>query len=224
MNVKKDGFENRGRETKERRKNMRLRLVGQVLAAVLVLGSLAEVKELAIGTSGSEFSLLGTDGKVHSLGEYKGKKGVAVVFTCNACPYAKAFEGRIIKLAKEYASKGIEVLAISSNDPASNPEDSFSVMVTRAKAKKYPFPYLYDSTSAVASAYGARVTPHVFLLDGNFKLVYRGRIEDESDPKKSKSFDLRNAIDALLAGKVIAVKETKAFGCSIKWRKTASTD
>lgn len=203
---------------------MRLRHISLVLAAVLIMAALASAEELAIGAAGPEFSLTGTDGKAHSLADYKGKKGVAVIFTCNHCPFAKAFEGRIITLAKQYEPKGVAFVAISSNDPSVYAEDSYDNMVKRAKDKSYSFPYLYDSTSQIGMAYGARVTPHVFLLDGNFKLVYRGRIEDDTDAKKSKSFDLKNALNALLAGKEASVKETKAFGCGIKWRKTASTE
>ncbi len=203
---------------------MRLRDIGMVLAAVLALSAWASAEELAIGAQGPSFSLLGTDGKTYSLADYKGKKGVAVIFTCNHCPYAKAFEDRIIKLAAQYQPKGIAFVAISSNDPAVYGEDSYENMVKRAADKKYPMPYLYDSTSAVGLAYGARVTPHVFLLDSNFKLVYRGRVEDGMDPKESKSFDFRNALNALAAGKKITVAETKAFGCGIKWRKQASTN
>ena len=203
---------------------MRLRYSGTVLAAVLVLSAVASAEELAIGAKGPGFWLLGTDGKTHSLADYKGKKGVALIFTCNHCPYAKAFEDRIIKLAGEYQPKGIAFAAISSNDPTVFEEDSYDDMVARAVEKKYPLPYLYDSTSAVGLAYGARVTPHVFLLDSSFTLVYRGRIEDDADAKKSKSFDLKYAMNALLAGRKITVAETKAFGCSIKWRKPAQTD
>ncbi len=203
---------------------MRLRHIGMVLAAVLGLSALASAEELAIGAAGPSFSLLGADGKAYSLADYKGKKGVAVIFTCNHCPYAKAFEDRILKLAGTYQPKGIAFVAISPNDPSVYEEDSYENMVKRAKEKKYPLPYLYDSTSAVGLAYGAKVTPHVFLLDGNFKLVYRGRIENDADAKKVKNFDFKNALEALLAGKKIAVTETKAFGCSIKWRKQASAD
>jgi len=203
---------------------MRLRHITMVVAAVLVMSAMASAEELAIGASGPEFSLLGTDGKAYSLADYKDKKGVAVIFTCNACPYAKAFEDRINKLAKEFSPKGIAFVAINPNDPGRVPEDSYENMVKRAKEKAFVFPYVYDSTSEVATAYGAKVTPHVFLLDGNFKLVYRGRIEDGKEAKESKSFDLKNALNALLAGKKITTAETKAFGCSIKWRKQASTD
>ena len=203
---------------------MRLRYIGMVIAAVLGMSAMALAEELAIGASGPEFSLLGTDGKTYSLVDFKGKKGVAVIFTCNHCPYAKAFEDRIVKLANSYQSKGIAFVAICSNDPSEYPDDSYDNMIRRAKDKKFSFPYLYDSTSETGLAYGAKVTPHVFLLDGSFKLVYRGRVEDGKEAKESKSFDLKNAMNALLAGKKITVAETKAFGCGIKWRKQASTD
>ncbi len=203
---------------------MRLRLIGMVTAAVLALAALVSAEELPIGETGPAFALVGTDGKTYSLADYEDKKGVAVIFTCNACPYAKAFEDRINKLAKEYQAKGIAFVAINPNDPGRVPEDSYDQMVKRAKEKGFVFPYVYDSTSEVAAAYGAKVTPHVFLLDANSKLVYRGRVEDETEAKKSKSRDLKNALNALLAGKKITVAETKAFGCSIKWRKQASAN
>ncbi|HXF48058.1 MAG TPA: thioredoxin family protein [Verrucomicrobiae bacterium] len=203
---------------------MRLRHFGMVLASILALGAFVQADELPIGETGPAFSLLGTDGKTHSLADYKDKKGVAVIFTCNACPYAKAFEDRINKLAKEFSPKGIAFVAINPNDPGRVPEDSYDNMVKRAKEKGFVFPYVYDSTSEVAAAYGAKVTPHVFLLDADSKLVYRGRIEDETDAKKVKSRDLKEALNALLAGKPIKMAETKAFGCSIKWRKPASTN
>jgi thiol-disulfide isomerase/thioredoxin len=200
---------------------MRLRLIGFALLTVLTLAVFAPAEELPIGETGPGFSLLGTDGKTYSLADMKDNKGVAVIFTCNACPYAKAFEDRIVKLAKEFQPKGIAFVAINPNDPARVPDDSYENMVARAREKGFVFPYLYDSTSEVAAAYGAKVTPHIFLLDAGGKLVYRGRIEDETDAKKSKNFDLKNAIKALLAGKKVSVAETKAFGCSIKWRKMA---
>ncbi len=203
---------------------MRLRLIGFTLLTVMALAVMALAAELPIGETGPAFSLLGTDGKTHSLADLKDKKGVAVIFTCNHCPYAKAFEDRIVKLANIYQPKGIAFVAISSNDPSAYPDDSYENMIQRAKDKKFSFPYLYDSTSEIGQAYGARVTPHVFLLGADFKLVYRGRIEDDTEAKKSKNFDMKNAMDALLAGKKIPVAETKAFGCGIKWRKTASTE
>ncbi|MGH8004394.1 MAG: thioredoxin family protein [Limisphaerales bacterium] len=203
---------------------MRLRHIGMIVAAVLALGAFVQAEELPIGETGPAFSLLGTDGKTYSLADLKDKKGVAVIFTCNACPYAKAFEDRINKLAKEYQAKGIAFVAINPNDPGRVPEDSYDEMIKRAKEKKFSFPYLYDSTSEIGLAYGAKVTPHVFLLDGSFKLVYRGRIEDGKEAKESKSFDLKKGMDALLAGKKITTAETKAFGCGIKWRKQASAN
>ncbi len=200
---------------------MRLRLVGLTLLLAMAFAAIGSAEELPIGETGPAFALLGTDGKTYSLADYKDKKGVAVIFTCNACPYAKAFEDRIVKLAKEFQAKGIAFVAINPNDPARVPDDSYENMITRAKEKKFNFPYLYDSTSAIAASYGAKVTPHIFLLDASQKLVYRGRIEDETDAKKSKNFDLKYAMNALLAGKKIPVAETKAFGCSIKWRTMA---
>jgi peroxiredoxin len=175
--------------------------------------------ELAVGTAAPAFSLPGTDGKAHSLADYGDKvHAVAVVFSCNHCPYAKAYEPVLIDLAKKYADKGVEFVLISSNDMNKVPEDSFDNMKQRAKEKEYPFPYLFDETQVVAHAYGARVTPHVFLLDSKHVLRYRGRVNDKQDPTQVKSNDLVDALDALLAGKEIATNSTKAFGCGIKWK------
>lgn len=175
--------------------------------------------ELAVGNAAPAFSLPGTDGKTHSLADYGDKvHAVAVVFSCNHCPYAKAYEPVLIDLAKKYADKGVEFVLISSNDTNKVPEDSFDNMKQLAKAKKYPFPYLFDEMQAVARAYGARVTPHVFLLDSKHVLRYRGRVSDNKDQTQVKSNDLVDALDALLAGKEIATNSTKAFGCGIKWK------
>ena len=179
----------------------------------------APSEELAVGNAAPAFSLTGTDGKTHSLADYGDKaRAVAVVFSCNHCPYAKAYEPVLIDLAKKYADKGVAFVFISSNDPKAVPEDSFDNMKQRAKEKSYPFPYLFDETQAVARAYGARVTPHVFLLDSKHVLRYRGRVNDNKDQSQVKSNDLVDALDALLAGKEIATTSTKAFGCGMKWK------
>ena len=176
-------------------------------------------EELALGSAAPAFSLPGTDGKTHSWADYGDKKhAVAVVFSCNHCPYAKAYEPVLIDLAKRYQGKGVEFVLISSNDAGKVPEDSFDNMKQRAKDKEYPFPYLFDEAQGVARAYGARVTPHVFLFDSKHVLRYRGRVNDNKDQAQVKSNDLVDALDALLAGKEIATNSTKAFGCGIKWK------
>jgi peroxiredoxin len=182
--------------------------------------------ELAIGAKAPDFQLVGTDDQKHSLAEYvgtgdKAAPATVIVFTCNHCPYSKAYEPVLIELTNKYAKSGVQFVAINSNDPKVQPEDSFDKMKERAKEKSFPFPYLYDSTQEIAKAYGAARTPHVFMVDSKGMLVYRGRINDNQDPAKVQTNDLSAAIDAVLAGKAITTAETKAIGCTIKWRKTS---
>jgi thiol-disulfide isomerase/thioredoxin len=149
-----------------------------------------------------------------------------VLFTCNHCPTAQAYEERLLQMHRDYAQKGVAIVAISPNDPEAvnlselgytDVGDTFEDMKLRAKERKFPFPYLYDGeTQKTSRAYGVMATPHVFLFDAARKLQYVGRIDDgEVDPPKSH--DARNAIDALLAGKPVPVPTTKVFGCSTKW-------
>jgi thiol-disulfide isomerase/thioredoxin len=192
------------------------------LAAVVIALSAPAAQagdELAIGAKGQDFNLKGTDGKTHSLADLKGEKGTAVIFTCNECPYSKGYEDRLIGLAKEYQGKGIGFVAINSNDPKIVPGDGFDFMVKRAQDKNFPYPYVFDETQATAKAYGAKVTPHIFLLDSAGKLVYRGRVDDALEQDKVKSRDFAAALDALAAGQPVKVAETKAFGCGVKYAK-----
>ncbi|HEU4400882.1 MAG TPA: thioredoxin family protein [Candidatus Polarisedimenticolia bacterium] len=190
------------------------------LAALVTLAAPAVAgEELAIGATGPAFSLKGTDGATHALDTLAGVKGTAVIFTCNECPFAKGYENRLIALAKEYVPLGIGFVAINANDPKVVPGDGFEFMVTRAQAKHFPYPYLIDETQEIAAAYGARVTPHVFLLDAQRKLVYRGRVDDSLEDAKVTKQDFRQALDALTHGAPIPVATTKAFGCSVKWAR-----
>ena len=173
-----------------------------------------------IGDKAQDFNLKNVKGNDVSLASIKNAKGYIVVFTCNHCPYAIAYEQRIIDLYKKYAPLGYSVVAINPNDKDVVPADSFANMKKRAKAKKYPFPYLHDETQAIAKSYGATRTPHVYLLDKDLFVQYIGAIDDNSeDPSQVKEKYLENAIDAMLKGKEVSVKETKAIGCSIKWKK-----
>ena len=196
-------------------------LAAAVTVSTLALAGEATGPQLEPGTKAPGFSLKGTDGKTYSLDGTKGTKGTLVVFTCNACPFAKAYEDRLISLAKTYQGKGIAFIAINSNDPKIVPEDSFDKMVTRAKDKALPYPYVFDESQEIAKAYGAQVTPHAFLLDADGVVRYRGRIDDSVKPDEVQSKDLQNALDALVAGKPVPVGTTKAFGCSVKWKKSA---
>lgn len=185
-------------------------------------------KTLAIGSAAPDFKLQGVDGKTYTLNSFKDSKILVVVFTCNHCPTAQAYEDRLIKLTIDYKNKGVAVVAISPNDPNSvnlnelgysDLGDTYDEMKIRAKEKGYNFPYLYDGeTQSVSIAYGPSTTPHVFIFDKERKLRYQGRIDDVEKPTGTpKSFDTRNAIDALLANRPVPVETTKVFGCSVKW-------
>jgi peroxiredoxin len=174
-----------------------------------------------IGDKAADFKLKNTDGKLVSLADFSNAKGFIVIFTCNHCPYAKAYQDRIIELNNNYKLKGYPVVAINPNDPAIVPEDSYEAMVSRAKEKNYTFPYLFDEKQDVYKMYGASHTPHVFLLQkdgkGNLIVKYIGAIDDNyEDASAVKEKYLANAVDALLSGKEPNPDFTKAIGCSIK--------
>ena len=186
----------------------------------------AQPKTLAIGASAPDFRLPGVDGKTYTLKDFAGARVLVVVFTCNHCPTAQAYEGRLARLTTDYKDQGVAVVAISPNDPGavrldelgySDLGDSFEEMKVRAKDQNYPYPYLYDGeTQATATAYGVLATPHVYIFDGERKLRYVGRF-DSSENKAVQSHDARNAVDALLAGKPVPVETTRVIGCSTKW-------
>jgi len=172
------------------------------------------------GDKAIDFNLKSTDGSFQSLASLSKGKGFIVIFTCNHCPFSQAYEQRIIALHKKYAPKGMPVVAINPNDPVREPEDSYDNMKKRAKKYKYPFVYLVDETQAIAKAYGAMRTPHVYVLDANRNVIYIGAIDDNfEDAKLVKEKYLENALDAFLSGKPILNPVTKAIGCGIKWKK-----
>lgn len=176
-----------------------------------------------IGDKVADFKLKNIDGKMVSLADFKDTKGFVIIFTCNHCPYAIAYEDRIIALHNKYASKGYPVVAINPNDPAAQPQDSFEKMIERANEKKFPFVYLFDEGQKVYPIFGATRTPHVYLVNkkGNEMFVeYIGTIDDNyKEASEVKETYLANAIESLIAGKKLAVTETKAIGCSIKVKK-----
>lgn len=190
---------------------------------VLITQSGAET--LKIGAAGPDFTLTGTDDETYSLHSFRKNRLLVISFTCNHCPYAQAYEDRFIELAREFQPKGAAFVAINPNDDVHYPEDNFENMKVRAKAKSFPFPYLRDRTQKTAKAYGAVCTPHLFVLDEKRQLVYEGRIDDNwKEPAKATSPDLRNAIEAVLAGRPVPASKTSPMGCSIKWRnKSFST-
>lgn len=170
-----------------------------------------------LGSKAPDFDLPGVDGKRHTLASYSDKPALVVIFSCNHCPYVKSYENRMVSIQTDYASRGVQLVAINSNDEKSYPEDSFPEMVKRAKDKKFNFPYLRDESQKAVTAYGGVCTPHVFAFDSKRVLRYRGRIDDSRDPSAVKSPDLRNALDDLIKGDGVRVPDTRPFGCSIKW-------
>jgi thiol-disulfide isomerase/thioredoxin len=188
---------------------------------------------LPIGSPAPPFSLPGTDGKTYSLASFSKSDILVIVFTCNHCPTAQAYEDRLIQLTKDYATKNVAVVAIMPNDPSSisldelgytDMGDSFEEMKLRATQKKFNFPYLYDGANEkVSLAYGPVATPHVYIFDKQRILRYSGRIDDTEKPTKTPTVtDTRNAINELLAGKPVSVPTTKVFGCSIKWAEKSN--
>lgn len=175
-----------------------------------------------VGDLVKDFELKNVDEKMVSLSDYSEDKGVIVVFTCNHCPYAKMYEQRIIELHKEYAPKGYPVVAINPNDPKKVPDDSFENMQLRAKEKDYPFVYLFDNTQKTAKAFDATRTPHVFLLEKKqtqFRVSYIGAIDDSPQSEDSaKKFYVQDAVNSLDKGQPVEMTETKAIGCTIKWK------
>lgn len=186
----------------------------------------AQPPGLQLGDPAPAFKLPGTDGKEHALSDFAAAKVLVVVFTCNHCPTAQAYEQRIIDLQQDYHDRGVAVIAISPNDDAAvrldelgytDLGDSLEDMRLRAQERNFQFPYLYDGkTQATSRKFGVLATPHVFIFDAERRLRYVGRIDD-SDVKTPTSHDARNAIDELLAGKQVSVPETRVFGCSTKW-------
>ena len=172
---------------------------------------------LSLGAAAPDFDLPGVDGMNHSLGSFKDKQVLVVIFSCNHCPYVKAYEDRMVSIQRDYAAKGVQFVAINSNDEKAYPEDSFPEMVKRSREKGFNFPYLRDESQKVVEAYGGVCTPHVFAFDSGRRLRYRGRIDDSKEEAKVMSDDLRNALDDLVAGRSVRVPDTRPFGCSIKW-------
>lgn len=170
-----------------------------------------------VGDKAEDFNLKNIDGSMVSLSGIADAKGYIVTFTCNHCPYSVLYEDRLISLHNEYAAKGYPVIAINPNDPAAQPGDSFEDMQVRAKEKAFPFVYLFDDGQKVYPKFGATRTPHVFLLDKEMVVQYIGAIDDNAkDAEAVKVNYVKNAIEALEAGKMPDPNFTKAIGCSIK--------
>lgn len=172
----------------------------------------------ALAQTAPAFTLPGVDGRDHSLDDYGDAPILALVQSCNHCPYVQAWEGRLIAIQRDYADRGVRVVAISSNDATSHPEDSFEQMQRRAREQGFTFDYLYDESQAIARTLGSERTPEVFLYDGDRRLVYHGAIDDNRDETAVTTHYLRDALDAALAGQAPAVADTPAVGCTVKWR------
>lgn len=205
-----------------------------LLASILLVASALKAEEelshyptLGIGAPAPDFCLPGIDDKTHCLKDYASSKVLVLVFTCNHCPTAQLYERRLKQLAADYGERGVALVAIEPNDPAAvrldemgytDVGDSFAEMKIRAAYRHFNFPYLYDGeTQKVAHAYGPTATPHVFIFDSERRLRYEGRVDDNPREQYVKQQDARNALEALLAGKPLAVTKTASFGCSTKW-------
>ncbi len=177
-------------------------------------------KTLKIGSKLPDFNLRGVDGKFYNPNSFADKKALVIIFSCNHCPYVQAYEDRIILIQKDYAEKGVAVVAINSNDDSQYEEDSFEEMIKRSEERNFNFPYLRDDDQSAAKAFDASHTPEIFLFNRERELAYHGKIDDNwREPEKVKSMYLRSALDELLAGEEISVPETFSIGCTIKWKK-----
>jgi peroxiredoxin len=184
---------------------------------------------LALGSPAPNFELPGVDGKTHKLADYASSPVLVVVFACNHCPISQMYERRIAQLSADYQDRGVAVVAIQPNDPkaitideldSSDISDSLDEMKIRVQYKHLTYPYLYDGeTQSVTRAYGPQATPHVFVFDSDRKLRYEGRMDNSYRAESVKTHEARDAIDAILAHKEVAVKHTGVFGCSTKWKE-----
>ncbi|HLX12522.1 MAG TPA: thioredoxin family protein [Bacteroidota bacterium] len=162
--------------------------------------------------------LPGVDGKTHSSNDFSGARVLVIAFTCNHCPYVQAYEERMIAFQRDYPAKSATLIAINSNETNNYPEDRFEEMVKRAREKKFNFPYLRDERQTVAESFGASHTPEFFVFDEERVLRYHGKMDDNyKNPNNVQVKYLRDAVDALLAGKPVATPETYSIGCTIKW-------
>lgn len=202
-----------------------------VVMALGVVSSVALAQDdtptpLALGSKApmADTKMKSVDGKDYSIASVAGKKGTLVVFTCNHCPWAKAWESRIVALGNDFTKKGVGVIAINPNDPSAYGEDDYPTMQERAKTDKMAYPYVVDATSNLARAFGASHTPEAFLFDKSGKLVYHGGIDDNAkEPDQVKDKYLEVALASVVSGKPVALAETKALGCGIKFRAKSSS-
>ena len=186
-------------------------LISAVLAAHL--GFAAD--KLKVGDAAPQWTgIVGTDDKPHGLADFKEAKAVVIVFTCNHCPVATAYQDRLVALQKDYKDKGVQVVAICVSK---GPADDLDAMKKRAESAGFNFPYLYDPTQQVGRDFGAACTPHAFVLDKDRKLAYMGAIDDNVHADKAEKHYIRAALDALLDGKTPDPAVTRQFGCAIHY-------
>lgn len=184
------------------------------ISTAITLTGMSQNEELKIGEKAVDFNLADVDGKMVSLKSYPEAKGYIVIFTCNNCPYAVAYQDRIAALSNQFTPLGFPVIAINTSDEKDE-------IIQRAKEKGYPFPYLYDETQETTRAYGAARTPHAFVLKKDLTVAYVGAIDNNyKSPEKADQKYLKDAVEALLANKPVKVTNTKAIGCTIKWKNT----
>ncbi len=175
--------------------------------------------KLKIGDKAPDFSLPGVDGKTYTLHDFRNKKIIVVVFMCNHCPYVQGSIERIKSIQSDYGIKGVQIVGINANDEVNYPDDSFEKMIEVSKAKNFNFTYLRDQDQKIATAYDAQCTPECFAFDAERKLRYHGRVDDSpKDETKVNVTDLRNAVEALVHNKKVAMEVAPAIGCSIKWK------
>jgi peroxiredoxin len=178
-----------------------------------------ESDPLDLGIACPDFRLPAAQGGLVARDDFSGLPALGVFFYCNHCPYAQAIEERLVKLDIDYRDQGFRFVAISPNDAATYPEDSFEKMQARARKHNYGFPYLYDEDQSVARAFGAVCTPDLYVFDANRRLAYHGRIDDSPmDGDKVRRRELREAVDALLRGERVSEHQNPSIGCSIKWK------
>jgi peroxiredoxin len=173
---------------------------------------------LTLGTTAPTFDLPGVDGRDHTLDEYADADLLVLVQSCNHCPYVQAWEGRLKAIQADYVDQGVRLVAISSNDADAYPEDSFEQMRRRSAEQSFNFDYLYDEEQEIARTLGSERTPEVFLFDRDRRLVYHGAIDDSRDDRAVTRNYLRDALDAVLAGRTPELAETPPVGCTVKWK------
>ncbi|MFN7876395.1 MAG: thioredoxin family protein [Pirellula sp.] len=187
-------------------------LLAMAISASLGFATWSNATDLEIGAKAPEFNVIGVDGKAYSLASTKGQKATVIAFTCNSCPVAIAYENRFIEFQNKYSNKDVKFIAINVNS-----SEDLKVMKVRAEEKGFNFPYAYDESGDSARAFGAKVTPHLFVLDGNGLLAYQGSFDDKTKEPKVSYID--KAVEAVLAGDKPEVTSTKPFGCGIKPNK-----